>query len=56
MDVGLETRVDRSTRLMALAVRRVVKTNEGRKAGQSFLPFTQTSRKLWWIAVNQDDL
>jgi len=30
MDVGLETRVARSTRLMALAVRGVVKTKEGR--------------------------
>jgi hypothetical protein len=55
MDVGLETRVDRSTRLMALAVRRVVKTNEGRKVNPSS-PSPQTSRKLWWIAVNQDDL
>ena len=38
MDVGLETRVARSPRLMALTVSGVVKTNEGRTVKLSLPP------------------
>jgi hypothetical protein len=45
MDVGLETRVARSPRMMVFTVSGVVKTNEGRMANPSSLS-PQTARKL----------
>jgi hypothetical protein len=54
MDVGMETRVARSPRLMALAVSGVVKTVEGSTVNPSSPP--PNLRKLRRMAIYQDDL